>query len=82
MEPKHSRPRPSTRWGRDVTLPADTITSAERELRFTFPSLAALGLADTAAARLRFTLRWSGEEAPFDAFYVRRAPLPGAPLGQ
>jgi hypothetical protein len=65
--------------GREVTLPADSIERAERELRLAFPSLAALGLAESAQAGLALHLRWAGEEARFDALYVRRAPAPQSP---
>jgi hypothetical protein len=60
--------------GRDVSLPADSVVSAERELRLAFPSLAVLGLSDPARAGLRLTVGWSGEQAEFDALYVTRAP--------
>lgn len=59
--------------GLEVKLPADSIERAERGLRLTFPSLAALGLAEVARAGLALSLRWSGEEARFDALYVRQA---------
>ncbi len=68
--------------GREVTLPADSIERAERELRLSFPSLAALGLAETAQAGLSLELKWSGEEAPFEALYLRRTPFLPAGLPQ
>jgi len=60
--------------GREVTLPADSIQRAERELRLSFPSLASLNLSEVAHAGLKLSLRWSGEEASFDTLYVRQAP--------
>ena len=66
--------------GREVTLPADSVESGKRELRLAFPSLAALGLGDAARNGLGLVLRWSGEQASFDALYVVRtgpAPTPG-----
>jgi hypothetical protein len=61
--------------GREVTLPADSIERAARELRLVFPSLAALGQSETAHAGLKLSLRWSGEEAKFDMFYVRQGAM-------
>lgn len=60
--------------GRAVTLPADSIERAERELRLSFPSLASLDLADAARAGFGLTLRWAGEEVEFEGLFVQRVP--------
>ena len=59
--------------GREILLPADSIALTERELQLTFPSLAALGLEESARAGARLELSWAGVKTPVDALYVRRA---------
>jgi hypothetical protein len=59
--------------GREVSLPAESVEKLEREVRLSFPSLAALGLGGDAAQRLDLALRWAGEEASFQTLYVTRA---------
>lgn len=65
--------------GREVSLPAEGLERSERELTLSFPSLAALGLADAARAGTHLTLSWTADKTRLEALYVRRGvhPLPG-----
>jgi hypothetical protein len=67
--------------GREVSLPAETIERSERTLALTFPSLAALNLAEAALGGARVELAWEGERTALDALYVRRNAHP-VPYGQ
>lgn len=63
--------------GREVSLPAEAVDldGAARRIRVTFPSLAALGLADDARAGLALSLGWAtSETADFEGLYLLREP--------
>ncbi len=62
--------------GREVGLPAESVAldSAARRIRITFPSLAALGLADEARSALALGLSWAGERVDFEGLYLLREP--------